>query len=150
MMKLLLGSTLILALAACANTQRPTPSAKKPVPREAAKPAPAPSAPAPAAPVTAAPPTPAQPVTPSKPEAAAASPSVKYSCFKISIQQARSLYAQGHTYLDRDGDGRPCEWPDKAKELDDTTPAKPTGKCTTTKAYTKPDGTKVPARTQCN
>ncbi|GAB3252749.1 hypothetical protein GCM10027296_19360 [Chitinimonas naiadis] len=149
-MKLLLGSTLILALAACANTQRPAPPAKKPAPREAAKPAPAPSTPAPAAPVAPVPATPAPPPATSKPEATATSPSAKYSCFKISIQQARSLYVQGHTYLDRDGDGRPCEWPDKAKELDDATPAKPGGKCTTIKAYTKPDGTKVPAKTQCS
>lgn len=149
MNKLLLSTTLTLALTACAGLNRPNPApAKKPAAtKEAAKPAPATPTPVPAQ-ATQVPAT--QPAAPAaKPEPPAV-PATRYSCFKISLQQARSLYAQGHTYLDRDGDGRPCEWPDKAKELEDESAPKAGSKCTTTKAYTKADGTKVPARTQCN
>lgn len=32
-----------------------------------------------------------------------------YKCSNISKAQALSLFAQGHTYLDRDHDGKPCE-----------------------------------------
>jgi len=150
MNKLFFTISLTLTLAACAGMGHPSPapaSAKKPVATKAeAKPATA--TPAPVQPASAAAP-PAQAAPAAKAEAPAA-PTTRYSCFKISLQQARALYAQGHTYLDRDGDGRPCEWPDKAKELEDESASKPASKCTTSKAYTKADGTKVPARTQCN
>ncbi|MBC3873487.1 DUF4214 domain-containing protein [Undibacterium flavidum] len=39
-----------------------------------------------------------------------------YSCSSISYEWARLLYSQGHTYLDRDHDGKPCEANDKALE----------------------------------
>jgi hypothetical protein len=40
-----------------------------------------------------------------------------YRCATISKNQALLLYAQGHTYLDRDHDGNPCEANDIANEL---------------------------------
>lgn len=40
----------------------------------------------------------------------------KYKCSNISKEQALSLFAQGHTYLDKDHDGRPCETNDILNE----------------------------------
>jgi hypothetical protein len=40
-----------------------------------------------------------------------------YRCSTISKTLALSLYAQGHTYLDRDHDGKPCEANDISNEL---------------------------------
>ena len=40
-----------------------------------------------------------------------------YRCSSISKQTALLLYAQGHTYLDRDHDGQPCEANDIANEI---------------------------------
>lgn len=40
-----------------------------------------------------------------------------YRCATLSTTQALLLYAQGHTYLDRDHDGKPCEANDIANEL---------------------------------
>lgn len=40
-----------------------------------------------------------------------------YRCTTLTRQLALSLYAQGHTYLDRDHDGRPCEANDIANEV---------------------------------
>lgn len=40
-----------------------------------------------------------------------------YRCATLSKTQALLLYAQGHTYLDRDHDGEPCEANDIANEL---------------------------------
>ena len=40
-----------------------------------------------------------------------------YRCSNISKQTALLLYSQGHTYLDRDHDGRPCEANDIANEI---------------------------------
>lgn len=39
-----------------------------------------------------------------------------YRCATLSKERAALLYAQGHTYLDRDHDGRPCEDNDIANE----------------------------------
>jgi hypothetical protein len=40
-----------------------------------------------------------------------------YKCSTLSKTQALSLYAAGHTYLDRDHDGKPCEANDLVQEL---------------------------------
>ena len=34
----------------------------------------------------------------------------EYTCSELSRSEAYSLLSSGHTYLDRDGDGHPCEW----------------------------------------
>lgn len=44
-----------------------------------------------------------------------------YRCSSISKAQAVLLYSQGHTYLDRDHDGKPCEANDILNELAGTT-----------------------------
>ncbi|MDB5959302.1 MAG: hypothetical protein JWP59_596 [Massilia sp.] len=44
-----------------------------------------------------------------------------YRCSTISKTLALQLYAQGHTYLDRDHDGKPCEANDIVNELVGTT-----------------------------
>lgn len=41
----------------------------------------------------------------------------RYTCSSVSAQTAFLLYLQGHTYLDRDRDGKPCEAKDIALEL---------------------------------
>ena len=33
----------------------------------------------------------------------------RYYCKNLSHQEAQRLLSQGHTYLDRDGDGEACE-----------------------------------------
>jgi hypothetical protein len=45
-----------------------------------------------------------------------------YKCTSISHAFALTLYAQGHTYLDRDHDGKPCEATDIATETVATVP----------------------------
>ncbi|NHZ36720.1 PKD domain-containing protein [Massilia rubra] len=40
-----------------------------------------------------------------------------YRCGSITKQRALALYAEGHTYLDRDNDGKPCEANDIANEI---------------------------------
>lgn len=49
-----------------------------------------------------------------------------YKCSTISHNFAVLLYLQGHTYLDRDHDGKPCEATDITVETRVTTPPAPT------------------------
>lgn len=75
----------------------------------------------------------------------------RYSCASVSAQTAFLLYLQGHTYLDRDRDGKPCEAKDIALEkpvytppptyIPPTTPS--TGKRCWVNGYTKKNGTRV-------
>jgi hypothetical protein len=70
-----------------------------------------------------------------------------YKCSSISHQRALELFAAGHTYLDRDSDGKPCEANDIQIEV--WTPATPvtptppsTGQCYVNGYYRK-NGTYV-------
>lgn len=69
-----------------------------------------------------------------------------YKCSLISHDLAVSLYSQGHTYLDRDHDGKPCEANDKSIESPTTstptTPPSSTGKCWVN-GYRRSNGTYV-------
>jgi hypothetical protein len=71
-----------------------------------------------------------------------------FKCSTISHELAVLLYMQGHTYLDRDHDGKPCEATDINVEKTvyvppPTTPSPPsTGKCWVN-GYTRKDGTHV-------
>lgn len=35
--------------------------------------------------------------------------SIRYKCSQLTWEEAQQLLKQGHTYLDRDGDGEACE-----------------------------------------
>ena len=75
----------------------------------------------------------------------------RYSCASVSAQTAFLLYLQGHTYLDRDRDGKPCEAKDLALEIPVYTPpptytpptTPSTGKRCWVNGYTKKNGTRV-------
>ena len=65
-----------------------------------------------------------------------------YKCSLLSRAQAEILYLAGHTYLDRDHDGKPCEANDIVIENPVvTTPI--TGKLCWVNGYTKKNGTDV-------
>lgn len=69
-----------------------------------------------------------------------------YKCSTITHAYALQLYNQGHTYLDRDHDGKPCEATDIAVEIATATPTVPstpsTGMCYVNGYYRK-NGTYV-------
>jgi hypothetical protein len=68
-----------------------------------------------------------------------------YRCASLSNAQATALYAAGHTYLDRDHDGKPCEANDLLNELASpyVAPAPATsGKCWVN-GYRRKNGTYV-------
>jgi hypothetical protein len=48
-----------------------------------------------------------------------------YTCSSIDASKALTLYSMGHTYLDRDKDGRPCTTADVAYERAPAVPAIP-------------------------
>lgn len=69
-----------------------------------------------------------------------------YTCSSISSATAHSLYLQGHTYLDRDKDGKPCEANDITLEKPIYTPPiytpPSTGRCWVN-GYRRKNGTYV-------
>jgi hypothetical protein len=71
-----------------------------------------------------------------------------YKCSAITHETAILLYLQGHTYLDRDHDGKPCESTDITLEAPvyvppTTPPSTPsTGMCWVN-GYTRKNGTHV-------
>ena len=70
----------------------------------------------------------------------------KYTCSELTSKSAYSLLASGHSYLDRDGDGHPCEW-GKTR-----TTKKYSGggkKCHTVRGYRRKNGTYVRGHTRC-
>ena len=73
----------------------------------------------------------------------------KYQCSDITSSQAVILYRQGHTYLDKDGDGKPCElkgnYPTKQVEQ----PVQQKSNCHQVKGYTRKNGTYVSGYTRC-
>jgi len=71
----------------------------------------------------------------------------RYTCSTISQETARSLYSQGHRYLDRDNDGKPCEANDITLEKPIYIPPPvvtppSTGRCWVS-GYTRKNGTRV-------
>lgn len=68
-----------------------------------------------------------------------------YRCSIISKQTALMLYLQGHTYLDRDHDGRPCEDNDIANEIASpyVAPPPPSGGRCYVSGYYRKNGTYV-------
>ncbi|WP_300756468.1 hypothetical protein, partial [Janthinobacterium sp.] len=69
----------------------------------------------------------------------------RYRCSDISKDFALTLFAQGHTYLDRDHDGKPCEANDILNEkaaIPTITPG-PSGKQCYVSGYYRKNGTYV-------
>jgi len=71
----------------------------------------------------------------------------RYKCSAITHEMAVLLYLQGHTYLDRDHDGKPCEAADTALETPvytpPTTPSYPSNGMCWVNGYTRKNGTHV-------
>lgn len=70
----------------------------------------------------------------------------KYTCSELSSKSAYSLLASGHSYLDRDGDGHPCEW---GKTRAKKTYSGGGKKCHTVRGYRRKNGTYVRGHTRC-
>lgn len=68
-----------------------------------------------------------------------------YRCATLTKQLALVLYSQGHTYLDRDHDGRPCEANDIANEIAApyVPPSNPSGGLCYVHGYYRKNGTYV-------
>ncbi|QJD99548.1 DUF4214 domain-containing protein [Massilia forsythiae] len=68
-----------------------------------------------------------------------------YKCSTLSPANAILLYLQGHTYLDRDHDGKPCEASDVNLEKTIYTPpsTSPSSGMCWVNGYTRKDGTRV-------
>jgi Excalibur calcium-binding domain len=73
----------------------------------------------------------------------------QFKCSEISDAQAINLFNQGHTYLDRDNDGKPCEWNDKHLESQTNQSGKTGGNCHYVAGYTRKNGTRVKGYTRC-
>lgn len=73
----------------------------------------------------------------------------KYQCSDITSSQAASLYKQGHTYLDKDGDGKPCELEDYYPTKQVEQPIQQKSNCYQVKGYTRKNGTYVNGYTRC-
>lgn len=69
-----------------------------------------------------------------------------YSCNTLSPATAAALYKQGHLYLDRDGDGKPCEWKGKDKPQ---VPSYTRSKCSWVGSYRRKNGTYVRGYRRC-
>lgn len=67
-----------------------------------------------------------------------------YRCADLTSTQAQALLAQGHSYLDLDGDGDACE-PDARRDYS----PRSSGSCHWVKGYTRKDGTKVRGHQRC-
>ncbi len=69
----------------------------------------------------------------------------EYSCKELTKVQAYSLMNSGHTYLDKDSDGHPCEW---GKESSFYTPSYKSN-CHYVSGYRRKNGTYVRGYTRC-
>ncbi|SHN20443.1 REJ domain-containing protein [Duganella sacchari] len=66
-----------------------------------------------------------------------------YKCSQLTLSVAQALYLAGHTYLDRDHDGKPCEANDIAVESPVIIPSTPTVKQCWVNGYRRKNGTYV-------
>lgn len=73
----------------------------------------------------------------------------QYQCSNIADSQAQALFNQGHAYLDRDGDGKPCEWKDKYLESQINQSTSSGTNCHSVRGYTRKNGTYVRGHTRC-
>ena len=79
----------------------------------------------------------------------------QYLCSNISDNLAQVLFNQGHTYLDRDRDGKPCEWKDKylesqiTQQINRQSTSRGGGSCHQVRGYYRKNGTYVRGHTRC-
>lgn len=72
-----------------------------------------------------------------------------YTCAEISKSLAYSMLLQGHFYLDRDGDGHPCEWEKTTYRRSYTPSYTPSNNCHWVSGYRRKDGTYVSGHHRC-
>jgi len=72
-----------------------------------------------------------------------------FRCDDISKSRAYSLLLQGHFYLDRDGDGHPCEWEKTTYRRSYAPSYTPSSNCHWVKGYRRKDGTYVSGHRRC-
>ena len=70
-----------------------------------------------------------------------------YTCSNISKLEAYSLMRSGHSYLDRDGDGHPCEWGKKKISRSSTSVSR--SNCHYVSGYYRKSGTYVRGHRRC-
>ena len=76
--------------------------------------------------------------------------SVRYTCDDLSKSDAYILLAKGHDYLDRDGDGHPCEWDKKSyKKTKYKSRNSSSSNCHWVKAHRRKNGTYVSGYRRC-
>lgn len=68
----------------------------------------------------------------------------RYACSALTEDKAWALFRAGHTYLDRDEDGTPCEYDPRSEY---NTPPEPG--CRWVNAYTRKGGVKVRGHWRC-
>ncbi|HGF5163484.1 TPA: excalibur calcium-binding domain-containing protein [Vibrio parahaemolyticus] len=76
---------------------------------------------------------------------------VKYKCSTLTRAMAQSLYQAGHTYLDRDSDGKPCESKSLSELYSNSFGSSNVkgSSCHYVRGYTRKDGTYVRGHTRC-
>jgi hypothetical protein len=70
-----------------------------------------------------------------------------YSCSGLAEAEAYALLSAGHTYLDADGDGHPCEWGPR-KPLVTSAPTR-SSNCHYVSGYRRKNGSYVSGHTRC-
>ena len=76
-------------------------------------------------------------------------PQRSYICSELSVSEANALYLAGHSYLDRDNDGLPCE-PYPNRYVRPATPTRSYGSnCHYVNGYTRSNGSYVRGHTRC-
>jgi hypothetical protein len=84
-------------------------------------------------------------VVPVKP----ATPAVKYICSDLTPASAMALYQAGHTYLDRDSDGSPCEPSDYPTYTRPAASSSASSNCHMVGGYYRKSGTYVRGHMRC-
>lgn len=78
---------------------------------------------------------------------------LQYNCSEITKSFAYALLHQGHSYLDKDGDGNPCEWGKKSyqpqRAASTTYAPKSSSNCHWVGGYTRKNGTYVRGHRRC-
>lgn len=73
----------------------------------------------------------------------------KYICSELSASEASSLYNQGHTYLDRDNDGKPCEPTYFSRYVRPSSASSTKSRCSYVGGYYRKSGTYVRGHMRC-
>lgn len=72
-----------------------------------------------------------------------------FRCNELTKSEAYSMLMQGHFYLDRDGDGHPCEWEKTTYRIVSSPTYQPKMRCHWVKGYRRKDGTYVSGHRRC-